>query len=120
VTPQILLAGGVMRIRKIRDEEDARACLAAVRAAGGERTAWAHAHGIDARSLNAWRVAIDRRAAKRRAAAGPKLIELVPSSAPRSAAAARYVLDVSTGRVEFDDACSAETLQRVVRALRAC
>lgn len=107
-----------MRIRKIRDEADARACLAAVRAAGGDRIAWAHAHGVDARSLNAWRVALDRRAAKRRAAAAPKLVELVPSSVPRSAA--RYVLDVGTARVEFDDACSAETLQRVVRALRAC
>ena len=108
-----------MRTRKIRDEADAKACLAAVRAAGGDRLAWSRAHGVDARSLNAWRVALERRAAsKRRAAAAPKLIELVQSSAPR--AAARYVLDVGSARVEFDDSCSADTLQRVVRALRAC
>lgn len=107
-----------MRIRKVRDEVDARACLAAARAAGADRTAWAHANGVDARSLNAWRVVLERRAAKRRASAAPKLIELVPSSAPR--VAARYVLDVGVARVEFDDTCSAETLQRVVRALRAC
>ena len=81
---QILLAGGVMRIRKIRDEADARACLAAVRAAGGDRIAWAHAYGVDARSFNAWRVALERRAAKRSAAAAPKLIELAPSSAPHA------------------------------------
>ena len=115
---QILLAGGVMRIRKIRDEADARACLAAVRTAGGDRIAWAHAHGVDARSLNAWRVALERRGAKRRAAAAPKLIELVSLSAPHTAA--RYVLDVGGARLEFDDSCSADTLQRVVRALRAC
>ena len=107
-----------MRRRKIRDEADARACLAAVRAAGGDRVAWAHAHRVDARSLNAWRVALERRAAKRSAAGVPKLIELVPTSVPR--AAARYVLDVGGVRVEFDDACSAETLRRVVRGLRAC
>ncbi len=107
-----------MRSRKIRDEVDARACLAAVRAAGADRVAWSHAHGVDARSLNAWRVALERRASKRTATAGLKLIELVPSSAPL--AAARYVLDVGIARVEFDDMCSADTLQRIVRALRAC
>lgn len=102
-----------MRVRKIRDEADARACLAAVGAAGGDRIAWAHAHRVDARSLNAWRVALERRGSK-----APKLIELVAATAPR--VVARYVLDVGVARVEFDDACSAETLQRVVRALRAC
>ena len=107
-----------MRIRKIRDEVDAKVCLAAVRAAGVDRVAWAHEHGVDARSLNAWRVALERRASKRRVAAAPKLIELVPSSVP--GAGARYVLDVGVARIEFDDACSGETLQRVVRALRAC
>ena len=102
-----------MRVRKIRDEADARACLAAVGAAGGDRIAWAHAHRVDARSLNAWRVALERRDSK-----APKLIELVAATAPR--VVARYVLDVGVARVEFDDACSAETLQRVVRALRSC
>ena len=108
-----------MRTRNIRDEADAKACLAAVRAAGGDRLAWAHAHRVDARSLNMWRVVLERRASsKRPASAALKIIELVPSSSP--AAAARYVLDVGIARVEFDDCCSADTLQRVVRALRGC
>ena len=47
--------------RKIRDESDARECLAAVRVAGGDRVAWAREHRVDARSLNAWRVALERR-----------------------------------------------------------
>ena len=49
-----------MRTRKIRDEADAKACLAAVRAAGGDRLRWAHAHPVDARSLNMWRVVLER------------------------------------------------------------
>lgn len=107
-----------MRRRKIRDEADARACLAAARAAGGDRVAWSRAHGVDARSLNAWRVTLERRASsKRRATVAPQLVELVPASLPR---AARYVVDLGAARVELDDLCSADTLQRVVRALRAC
>jgi hypothetical protein len=49
--------------RKIRDEADAKVCLAAARAVGGNRATWARTHGVDARSLNAWRVALDKRAA---------------------------------------------------------
>lgn len=103
-----------MRRRKIRDEADARACLAAVKAAGAERVAWSHAHGVDARSLNAWRVALKRRASSRRV---PALVELVPAPLPRTA---RYVVDLGAARIELDDHCSADTLQRMVRALRAC
>jgi hypothetical protein len=88
--------------------------LAAVRTAGCDRVAWSHAHGVDARSLNAWRVALERRALSRRT---PALVELVPSS---PASLARYVIDLGAARIEIDDRCSADTLQRVVRALRAC
>ena len=35
------------------DADEARAALHAVARSGGERVAWAHAHGVDARSLNA-------------------------------------------------------------------
>lgn len=104
-----------MRRRKIRDEADARACLAGVRSAGGDRVAWAHAHGVDARSLNAWRVALERRGS----VAGAGLIELVPTSSP-GLGMARYVVDLGAARIELDDHFSADTLQRVVRALRAC
>jgi hypothetical protein len=87
--------------------------LAAVRAAGADRVAWSRAHGVDARSLNAWRVALERRVASKR----PTLVELVP--APLSPTA-RYVVDLGAARIELDDHCSADTLQRMVRALRAC
>ena len=107
-----------MRRRKIRDEADARACLAAVRATGGGRVAWSHAHGVDARSLNAWRVARERRGSTTRRAGVPALVELVSTSPRRGAA--QYVVDLGAARIELDDLCSADTLQRLVRALRAC
>jgi hypothetical protein len=46
--------------RKIEDEREARACL---KAAKGENLGrWARAHGIDGRSLNAWRINLEARA----------------------------------------------------------
>ena len=47
-------------IRKIVDEADAEACLAAVRFAGGDVGCWARAHGVDGRSLIAWQSNLGR------------------------------------------------------------
>lgn len=116
--------------RKIADERDARACLAAVRAASGHIGTWARAHGVDGRSLNAWRVNLSRRSTggrgdreKRtpRARLSPisaKLIELVP--APSAPSAARYAVRIGTAAVEFGDDFREETLRRVVVMLRSC
>jgi hypothetical protein len=41
--------------RKIRDAHDANACLDAVAASGLSLKAWANAHGVNGRSLNATR-----------------------------------------------------------------
>jgi len=103
--------------RKIRDEVDARECLAAVRATGGDRVAWSRVHDVDARSLNAWRVVLERKASSKRKGAAVKLVELVPVPRP---SAARYIVDLGAARIELDDHCSSDTLQRVIRALRAC
>ena len=103
--------------RKIRDEADARRCLRAVAAAGGDTVSWSRERGVDARSLRAWRMNLDRRGTGRSQAL--QVVELV-ATAPVRPAAARYVLSVGDVAVEFDDACSGETLARVVRALRAC
>jgi len=46
--------------RKIVDEREARRCLKAAKAAGLSVGAWARAHGIDGRSLNAWRINMTR------------------------------------------------------------
>jgi hypothetical protein len=60
---------------------------------------------------------LDRRGTGRSQAL--QVVELV-TSAPVQSAVARYVLSVGDVVVEFDNACSGETLARVVRALRAC
>jgi hypothetical protein len=117
--------------RKIEDERDARACLASVRAAGGHLGTWARVHGVDGRSLNAWRVNLlrwpagrsarsKRRQARRpdRAAVSAKLVELV--TAPGTPSAARYAMRVGTSTVEFGDDFREETLRRVVAMLRSC
>lgn len=99
-------------LQKIRNEADAAKCLAAVERSGGDCVEWARAHGIDARSLNAWKVNIGRRGTKK-----TRLVELVPA---RPASRGQYALEVGGVRVEFDDGFAPETLQRVVQALRSC
>jgi transposase-like protein len=77
-----------MEPRKIRGEADARSCLAAAAQSGVPRVAWAQEHGIDARSLNAWRVNLARaggpRVGQASAAAPPglRLVELVAVAPP--------------------------------------
>jgi hypothetical protein len=77
--------------RKIVDEQEARQYLAAVQAEGGQLTPWARARGINARSLNAWRMALARRGVTRVPAKLPgdsaspnvrdaKLVEVVAAS----------------------------------------
>lgn len=99
-------------MRRIRDEVEARACLASVTESGRPLTAWAREHGIDSRSLNAWKVNIERR----ESAVKPRLVELVP----RATVSARYTVIVGDVRVEVDESFQAETLGRLVAALRSC
>jgi transposase-like protein len=121
--------------RKITDEREARRCLAAARKTGERAGAWARAHGIDGRSLNAWRINLARRGTgstpagmatqpptamvvrpRRRAA----LVELVPASRPSASAPARYAVHLGEVRVEVGDDFAAETLRRILEVLRAC
>lgn len=115
--------------RKIEDERDAVRCLREVARAGLSVGEWARAHGIDGRSLHAWRIAIARRAVpgrRRHARAKPKraahaLVELVPAApVAQREGAGRYVLVVGAARVEFGDDVSVATLRRVLEALRSC
>ena len=103
-------------MRKIVDERDARACLKAAKAAGLKAGAWARAHGIDGRSLNAWRVNLglgDGGGATR-----PRLVELVP--AREASTAARYAVRATDVTIELGDDFREETLVRIVRAVRSC
>lgn len=105
--------------RKIEDEGDARACL---KAAKGDLRGWARAHGVDGRSLNAWRVNLARRSATappaRRRATAPRLVELVPT--PTTRPPARYRVRVAGLDLEFDDGFDPDAVARLVRALRSC
>jgi transposase-like protein len=115
--------------RKIEDERDALRCLRKVGHAGLSVGEWARAHGIDGRSLHAWRIAIARRgvpARHRKARAKSEraelaLVELVPAAPiPERDSAGRYVLVVGAARIEFGDDVSVATLRRVFEALRSC
>lgn len=118
------------KLRKIKNERDARACLEAVHAAGGHIGTWARAHGVDGRSLNAWRENLARASAGRRgdrsgrtprtqlSPISTRLIELV--AAPSAPSAARYALRIGSATVEFGDDFREETLRRVVAMLRSC
>ena len=118
--------------RKIDDETEARRCLRAAKLAGGSAGEWARAHGIDGRSLNAWRMNLAGRGAPRTTAAPRRsrptpprpahaLVELVPAAASATdVAGGRYVLEIAGARLEFDDHCSLATLRRVLEALRSC
>src|SRR5690606_29125354 len=104
--------------RKILDEADARACLDAALSSGLSRSEWACAHGVDARSLNAWRLNLDRK----HALPGPlEFVELVPTAvtpgrreaAPLRVHRAGLVIEVPEG---FDE----DHLLRLLRVVAAC
>lgn len=123
--------------RKITDEGEARRCLAAARKTGERAGAWARAHGIDGRSLNAWRINLARRGSgstSARTATRPPaamvvrprlgqraaLVELIPAARPSAIGRARYTVYVGEVRVEVGDDFASETLRRIVEVLRAC
>lgn len=101
--------------RKIETEREARRCLRAASAAGLTVGIWAREHGVDGRSLNAWRVNLERSSGTGQ---GPQLVELVPAASSRMEA--RYVVRVGELAVELGDEFREETLVRLVRALRTC
>ena len=102
--------------RKIASEEEAKRCFAAAKAAWQELGPWARAHGIDGRSLNAWRVNLAKRGVRRHPR--PRLVELVPA-APR-AERTRYVVRVGGVELEIGDHFSELPLRRLIGLLKSC
>jgi len=105
-------------MRKIVDVREARASLRAAKRAGLPLKAWARAHGIDGRSLNAWRINLNRTGSEQRPTATPRLVELVPT--PTTASTSLYAVRIGDAVVELGDDFREEALVRIVRALRAC
>lgn len=103
--------------RKIEDEREARRCLKAAKTAGLSAGEWAREHGVDGRSLNAWRINLSRPTSE--SDVQPlRLVELVPTAIERSDS--RDVVRVGELAIEIDADFDDATLVRLVRALRSC
>lgn len=108
--------------RKIRDEADARACVASAGASGRGLTEWARAEGVDGRSLRVWSMnlgLVARRRGKHSSRQSEvRLVELVRAPAP--ATARRYVVRVGDRTIEVDDGFDESTLRRLLSVLSPC
>ncbi len=109
-----------MKRRKIEDESDARACIAAQAASGLSASEWARVEGIDGRSVRAWTNNLQRgmRPAKQPSIARSKTqrVELVPST--RSLA--RYVVRVGSHTIDVDARFDELSLRWLLSVLASC
>lgn len=104
--------------RKITDEREAEACLSAAAASGLDRAAWANRQGIDARSLNAWRLNLERRERGSGAVPPLRVLELVP--APDEPPRSTYQVRCGSFVVEVDDHFDERVLSRLLAVVAAC
>ncbi len=104
-----------MERRKIRDAADAEGCLAAAAAAGQPPSVWARAHGVDARSLNCWRLGPPRR----RVLPEVQLVELVPTLAAVPGPT-RYLVHAGAFTVEVDPSFDSQILGKLLQVVAAC
>lgn len=102
-----------MTRRKIKDAADARACLEAAARSGLGRAAWARAHGVDARSLNAWRLNLSR---STEVSAPLRLVELLPPAA----STAVYRVHARGFMVEVEDDFDDRVLARLLAVVVGC
>ena len=98
--------------RKIRDRADAEACLAGAASSGLARAVWARNNGMDARSLNAWRLTLDREPHR-----GVRLVELVASTRVDPT---RYVVRVGALGIEVDERFDDDVLRRLIAVAASC
>lgn len=104
--------------RKIESAEDARLCLDAAKESGLPRAEWARAHGVDARSLNAWRLNLERADA---AAAPLRLLELVmPETADSQPPSTEYRVRCGAFTVEVEESFDDDVLARLLRVVATC
>ena len=99
--------------RKVRNADDARSCLDAAERSGLTRAEWARANGVDARSLNAWRLNLG----ERRPRTELRLVELVSA---QTVTAARYVVRCGDLAVEVDEHFDPAVLRRLLVVVASC
>ena len=107
------------RRRKVPNAETAQTWLDAAQRSGLTRAQWCAEAGVDARSLQCWRIALTRRAAR----PVPRFVELVPrpeaSSTPGPCPPVLRVL-IGDVVVEVASGFDADALAEVLRVVRAC
>ena len=98
--------------RKIRDEAEALAIVKTARERGEEPAALAVSLGIDGRSMNAWRMTLQRTGRL------TAMVELVPVDlAPTEA---RYRVLAGGRVIEVGDDFRSDTLARLLEVVEAC
>jgi hypothetical protein len=104
-----------MPSRKIHDADEARQFLAAATASGLPRAAWARQHGICARSLNCWRLAVEP------STLSPiRVVELVQNPAlAEHTESGSYRVRTGVFEVEVPSGFQADVLTRLLRAVAA-
>jgi hypothetical protein len=110
--------------RRILDEQDARRCLAAVKSSQASLAEWSQAHRVDGRSLNLWRLNLERRGGPQ-ARVALKVVELVPAAAPVPAApgggeGGTFRLRIRGVEVEVGADFDEQSLRRLVGLLKSC
>ena len=107
--------------RKIRDQFEARSALFEAEASGLTRVEWARHAGVDARSLNMWRLSLAKGAAPPDEAPALRLVELVSGPAPAtSASTPRYTVHCGELSVEVDERFEDSTLLRLLQVVASC
>jgi hypothetical protein len=103
--------------RRIRDERDARECLRAAAGSPLERAEWAREHGVNPRSLNAWRINLGRATRPRHG-----MLELVAANAHPRVDQAPHVYTVRCGgfAVEVGPNFDEHVLARLLGVVSAC
>jgi hypothetical protein len=93
-------------------------CLDAVNLSGMTLKSWANAHGVDGRSLHAWKMNLARAASVGEHPRAARLVELVPHAQP--AAVARYRILCGELAVEVNDDFDDGTLRRLLAVVAGC
>ena len=101
--------------RKIRDEEEARESLAALAVGGVTLAEWSRRNGIDGRSLQAWKMNLER-GERQTPPKTVRLLELVPAG--RSDA--EYRVRCGPFVVELDERFDEQVLARLLAVVADC
>lgn len=110
--------------RKIRDEKDARQCMAAAKRTGLSRAQWARQHGIDGRSLFAWGKNLEQgdkaRASQKSGQNGKRRTGLLELVAQSTTTPSRYIVRCGHVAIEIDEHFDEDVLARVLKVVAAC